>query len=161
MIGMRSSTCILDPIPSNLVKDCLPALSPLITQIIKSSFSSGSVPYPLKLVAVTPILKKPGLDPDTMSNFRPISNLPFLSKLLERVVASQLNAHLYSNDLFEPFQSGFRSQPHRISPTSCPLVPSHLTSSSLSLLTFFLFSPILSTLPCQLAVSLTLWRRQE
>ncbi|XP_075963092.1 uncharacterized protein LOC142966290 [Anarhichas minor] len=108
--GMRSPICILDPIPSNLVKDCLPAISPLITVIINSSLSSGAVPDTLKLAAVTPILKKPGLDPDTMSNFRPISNLPFLSKILERIVATQLKAHLISNDLFEPFQSGFRLQ---------------------------------------------------
>ncbi|XP_029929809.1 LOW QUALITY PROTEIN: uncharacterized protein LOC115374818 [Myripristis murdjan] len=110
MVGMKSSTCALDPIPSTLVKDCFPAISPLITDIINSSFSSGSVPDTLKLAAVTPILKKPGLNPDTMSNFRPISNLPFLSKILERAVATQLNTHLTSNDLFEPFQSGFRSR---------------------------------------------------
>ena len=107
---MSSSTCTLDPIPSKLIKDCLPAISPLLTDIINSSLTSGSVPQSLKLASVTPILKKPGLDPDTMSNFRPISNLPFLSKILERVVASQLKTHLTSNDLFEPFQSGFRSQ---------------------------------------------------
>uniref|UniRef100_A0A8C7YRZ5 Reverse transcriptase domain-containing protein n=1 Tax=Oryzias sinensis TaxID=183150 RepID=A0A8C7YRZ5_9TELE len=57
-----------------------------------------------------PILKKPGLDPENIANFSPISNLPFLSKILERVVASQLKSHLNSNNLFEPFQSGFRKQ---------------------------------------------------
>ena len=110
MVGMKTSTCALDPIPSTLVKNCLPPISPLIIDIINSSFSSGSVPDTLKLAAVTPILKKPGLNPDTMSNFRPISNLPFLSKILERAFATQLNTHLTSNDLFEPFQSGFRAR---------------------------------------------------
>lgn len=104
----RSSTCILDPIPSKLVKDCFPAISSLITDIINSSLSSGSVPHSLKLAAVTPILKKPGLDPENLTNFHPISNLPFLSKMLERVVASQLTNHLVPNNLFELFQSGFR-----------------------------------------------------
>uniref|UniRef100_A0A8C1SXW2 Reverse transcriptase domain-containing protein n=1 Tax=Cyprinus carpio TaxID=7962 RepID=A0A8C1SXW2_CYPCA len=107
---MKTSTCVLDPIPSNLIKDCLPAISTLITEIINSSLSSGSIPPSLKLAAVTPILKKPGLNPDIMSNFRPISNLPFLSKILERTVAKQLKTHLCSNDLFEAFQSGFQSQ---------------------------------------------------
>uniref|UniRef100_A0A671XTI5 Reverse transcriptase domain-containing protein n=1 Tax=Sparus aurata TaxID=8175 RepID=A0A671XTI5_SPAAU len=50
------------------------------------------------------------LDPDTISNFRPISNLPFLSKILERVVAAQIKTHLRSHELYEPFQSGFRPQ---------------------------------------------------
>ncbi|XDV31632.1 hypothetical protein PO909_002599 [Leuciscus waleckii] len=108
--GMKTSTCVLDPIPSYLIKNCLPAISSLITEIINSSLSTGSIPPSLKLAAVTPILKKPGLNPDIMSNFRPISNLPFLSKILERTVAKQLKTHLCSNDLFEPFQSGFRSQ---------------------------------------------------
>ncbi|XP_010773018.1 RNA-directed DNA polymerase from mobile element jockey-like [Notothenia coriiceps] len=107
MAGMNS-TCTLDPIPSKLFRECLPPISQLITTIINSSLCSGSVPPSLKLAAVTPILKTPGLTPDIMSNFQPISNLPFLSKLLKRGVASQLKSHLSSNNLFEPFQSGFR-----------------------------------------------------
>uniref|UniRef100_A0A3Q3MWV1 Reverse transcriptase domain-containing protein n=1 Tax=Labrus bergylta TaxID=56723 RepID=A0A3Q3MWV1_9LABR len=108
--SMKSSTSILDPIPSSLVKNCLPAITPLITSIINSSLCSGSVPKTLKLAAVTHILKKLGLNTDSMCNFRPISNLPFLSKILKRVVASQIKCHLSSNNLFEPFQSSFRSQ---------------------------------------------------
>ena len=108
--SMKSSTCALDPIPSSLVKACLPTLTPLITNIINSSLSTGIVPPALKLAAITPILKKPGLDPDTPNNYRPISNLTFLSKILEKVVAAQLKSHLDSNNLYEPFQSGFRSK---------------------------------------------------
>ncbi|CAM4727630.1 unnamed protein product [Leuciscus chuanchicus] len=103
------TTCPLDPIPSALVKHCLPCLTPLIMVIINSSLTSGTVPSSLKVAAITPILKKPGLDPDNPNNFRPISNLPFLSKLLERSVASQLKHHLLSNQLYETFQSGFRT----------------------------------------------------
>ncbi|KAF7646155.1 hypothetical protein LDENG_00192380, partial [Lucifuga dentata] len=43
-----------------------------------------------------------------LNNYWPISNLPFISKILERTVASQLQAHLDRNDLYEPLQSGFR-----------------------------------------------------
>ncbi|XP_049450826.1 uncharacterized protein LOC125900093 [Epinephelus fuscoguttatus] len=110
MTGIKTSTCTLDPIPSKLIKDCLSAISPLITDIINTSLNSGSVPQTLKLAAITPILKKPGLNTDNPDNFRPISNLPFLSKILERTVASQLRTHLTSNNLFECFQSGFRSK---------------------------------------------------
>lgn len=56
-VGMKYSTWALDPIPSTLVKDCLPAISPLIADIVNSSFSSGLVPYTLKPAAVTPSSK--------------------------------------------------------------------------------------------------------
>uniref|UniRef100_A0A3P9KHX3 Reverse transcriptase domain-containing protein n=1 Tax=Oryzias latipes TaxID=8090 RepID=A0A3P9KHX3_ORYLA len=53
--------------------------------------------------------KKPALGPDNLANYRPISNLPFLSKVLEKVVAAQLHHHLSTPSLYEKFQSGFRS----------------------------------------------------
>ena len=107
--SLKSSTSPLDPLPSDLVKTCSTSLTPLITDIINSSLTSGTVPKPLKLAAVTPLLKKPGLDPDDPNNFRPISNLPLLSKLLEKTAAAQLTHHLHSNNLYETFQSGFRT----------------------------------------------------
>lgn len=61
------------------------------------------------MAVLTPILKKPGLDSSVMNNFRPISNLPFIFKLLEKVVTSQLQAHLYADNLLDPYQSDFRS----------------------------------------------------
>uniref|UniRef100_A0A8C6UHQ5 Reverse transcriptase domain-containing protein n=1 Tax=Neogobius melanostomus TaxID=47308 RepID=A0A8C6UHQ5_9GOBI len=106
---MKFSNCQLDPIPSSLLKTCIPTLIPLITSIINTSLTSGSVPSPLKLASITPLLKKPGLNPDNLDNFRPISNLPLLSKILERAVITQLHQHLHSSHLFEKFQSGFRS----------------------------------------------------
>ncbi len=59
---------------------------------------------------VTPVLKKPNLDPSVLFNYRPISNLPFIAKLLESTVASQLRSFLVANHLFDPFQFGFRPQ---------------------------------------------------
>lgn len=88
MAGMKIPTCSLDPVPSDLVKDCLPAISPLISNTINSSFSYGFVPQILKLAAVTPILQKPGLNPDVTTNFQPISNLPSVWNML-----SPLNSH--------------------------------------------------------------------
>ncbi|KAK7898230.1 hypothetical protein WMY93_019083 [Mugilogobius chulae] len=55
-----------------------------------------------------PILKKPTLDPETLSSYRPISNLPFLSKIIEKAVAAQILEHIQSHNLFDKFQSGFR-----------------------------------------------------
>lgn len=106
----KSSTCQLDPLPTSLVKSCLSSLLPLITAIIHSSLSTGIVPSLFKTAVITPILKKPGLDPNNYNNLRPISNLPFISKILEKTVAEQLHAHLSQNYLYEQFQSGFRSR---------------------------------------------------
>uniref|UniRef100_A0A3P9HUM9 Reverse transcriptase domain-containing protein n=1 Tax=Oryzias latipes TaxID=8090 RepID=A0A3P9HUM9_ORYLA len=104
----KPSTCQLDPIPTSLVKSCLLSLLPSITNIIHSSLMSGIVPHSLKVASITPVLKKPGLDPNNFNNLRPISNLPFISKILEKTVALQLRAHLSSNNIYEHFQSGFR-----------------------------------------------------
>ncbi|KAF7641376.1 hypothetical protein LDENG_00283240, partial [Lucifuga dentata] len=106
----KSSTCSLDPLPTTLVKACLPSLAPSIMTIINSSLSTATVPLLLKIASITLILKKPGADPSDLNNYRPISNLPFISKILEQTVASQLQAlqaHLDRNDLYEPLQSGF------------------------------------------------------
>ncbi len=104
----NSSTSLLDPAPTSLLKNCLAALSLPITHFINTSMSSGTVPSKLKIAAVTPVLKKHGLEPSSLSSYRPISNLSFLSKILEKVVASQLQAFLTAHNLYEPFQSGFR-----------------------------------------------------
>ncbi|XP_028272704.1 uncharacterized protein LOC114443000 [Parambassis ranga] len=76
---------------------------------INLSLGTGYVPQAFKTAVIIPILKKPSLDPDVLGNYRPISNLTFISKLLERAVVSQLNDHLCSNSLFDAFQSGFRA----------------------------------------------------
>ena len=73
------------------------------------SLQTGLVPSALKTAIITPLLKKPTLDPDNLANFRPISNLPFISKVLEKVVAAQLQDHLHINSIAEKFQSGFRA----------------------------------------------------
>ena len=98
------------------MKACLPTICPLVADIINASLGSGVVPSSFKLAAMTPTLKKSGLDPDDPNNYRPISNLPFLSKILESSVAAQLQHHMSHHELFEPFQSGFR--PHHSTETA-------------------------------------------
>jgi hypothetical protein len=58
---------------------------------------------------VTPLLKKSSLDRENMKNYRPVSNLPYVSKLLEKVVMKQLNDHMEDHALCEPLQSAYRS----------------------------------------------------
>uniref|UniRef100_A0A4W3IWQ4 Reverse transcriptase domain-containing protein n=1 Tax=Callorhinchus milii TaxID=7868 RepID=A0A4W3IWQ4_CALMI len=86
-----------------------PPSGPLLSDVINLSLSTGSDPTPLKTAVITPIPKKPSLDLSLLSSYRPISNLPFLSKVLEQVVASQLCSFLSRHSLFEPLQSGFHA----------------------------------------------------
>ena len=105
---MPKKSCQLDPIPSSLFFDCLDELLPTITEIMNASLSSGTVPSCFKHAIVIPLLKKANLDSEVLKNYRPVSNLPFLSKVLERLVLSQLMSHLECHDLLEPFQSAYR-----------------------------------------------------
>ena len=89
------------------MKANITAISPLICNAINHSLQAGHVPSALKTAIITSLLKKPTLDPEALGNYRPISNLPFLFKVLEKVVAAQLETHLEENSIFEKFQSGF------------------------------------------------------
>ena len=104
----KPSTCLLDPIPTRLLKEVLPLVSTSLLDMINMSLLTGYVPQSCKVAVIKPLLKKPTLDPEVLANYRPISNLPFLSKILERAVSKQLCDFLHSNSLFEEFQSGFR-----------------------------------------------------
>lgn len=103
-----AKSCCLDPLPSLLLKQVLDQLLPVLTQIVNSTMASGHVPSSLKVAAVTPLLKKASLDHQQMRNYRPVSNLSFVSKLCERVVVQRLNKHLEHHDLLEECQSAYR-----------------------------------------------------
>ncbi|XP_063971413.1 uncharacterized protein LOC129268470 isoform X2 [Lytechinus pictus] len=106
--SLPSKSCSLDPLPTWLVKACLDELLPVITLIMNLSLSSGVVPESFKTACVLPLLKKPSLETKDFKNNRPIANLPFLSKVLERIVAAQLRTHLDEKGLFPPNQSAYR-----------------------------------------------------
>ena len=89
-------------------KECLDVLLPHLTQLCNVSIQSGCLPLSQKTAMVTPRLKKSGLDPADIKNYRPISNLPFMSKVIEKLILAQLTRYLTANGLFPKFQSGFR-----------------------------------------------------
>ena len=68
----------------------------------------ATVPRAFKLAAVTPLLKKVNHIPEILKNFRPISNLPFLSKILEKVATKQFILHKEKSGLREKLQSAYR-----------------------------------------------------
>ena len=99
-------TCKLDAFPTPLLLECLDSLLPCITAVFNNSLVSGV--FPSKSALVKPLLRKMSLDPDDLKNYRPVSDLSFLSKVLERIVLSQLNEHLNHNNLLSPLQSAYR-----------------------------------------------------
>ncbi len=84
-------------------------LGKTIQSLLNSSLINGNVPVCFKPAVVQLLLKKPNLDCTVLSNYRPISKLPFLSKILEKVVLSQLASYLDMNAVIDMFQSGIRS----------------------------------------------------
>ena len=90
-----------------LVLDCLDILLFVITKIINYSLVHGVFPSVWKNALVFPVLKKDGLKP-IFKNYRPVSNLQFISKLTESAVAKQLQHHINMNNLFPSLQSSYR-----------------------------------------------------
>jgi hypothetical protein len=105
---MPKKSCQLDPLPASLFFQCIDELLPTITNIMNTSLSTGVVPQCFKHALVIPLLKKSNLDPENLKNYRPVSNLPFLSKVLERIVLKQLLTHLENHNLFESLQSAYK-----------------------------------------------------
>ena len=102
-----NKTCQLDPASTWLVKDMIGLLSPFIALLINKSLTTGCFPTEFKKAIVRPLLKRGGLDLTDLKNYRPVSNLPFLSKLLERVVQARLQAHLDGSSLLPGWQSAY------------------------------------------------------
>ena len=73
-----------------------------LLNVMTNSLMSGYVPQSFKIAVINSSLKKPNLDPDNLANYRPISNLPFLSKILEKVIAKQLKSFLHKNNKNSP-----------------------------------------------------------
>jgi len=103
-----SKHCSLDPVPSSIVKQCSDILAPAIAAIANQSFKCGEFPDSCKHAIVKPLLKKSNLDPFEPKSYRPISNLTFLSKLIERLVMDRLNNHIAANRLLPTYQSAYR-----------------------------------------------------
>ena len=69
---------------------------------------TGSFPSVVKSAVVRPLLEKTSLDSENIKNYRPVSNLPFLSKIIEKIVLLQLSQHLESNNIRYLLQSAWR-----------------------------------------------------
>ena len=97
----------LDNLPSKMLKIAAGVLAPSLAFLFNQSISSGIVPTEWKLARVTPIFKK-GKRQD-VNNYRPISIIPAVAKVFERIIYDQLFKYLSDNDLLVNCQSGFRT----------------------------------------------------
>ena len=104
-----SKTCILDPIPTALLKSCIDELLPITHKVVNLSLTTGVMPNLYKHAIVIPLLKKPGADL-VFKNFRPVSTLPFMSKIIEKAVSQQLSEHVTKYELSEELQSAYKSK---------------------------------------------------
>ena len=100
--------CLLDPIPMWLLKDNSTQFIPILTEIVNASFKTGNFPDALKDAIITPIIKKQNMDPNILSNYRPVSNIKVVAKVAEMAASARLTDHLNSNNLNEIFQSAYR-----------------------------------------------------
>ncbi len=104
--SLANKSCENDPCPTHLVKECIDELLPAISNMVNLSLSDGEFPDFWKEAVVRPKLKKPNLDL-VKKNYRPISNLAFLSKITEKVVAKQTSQHMSSCQLHPKLQSAY------------------------------------------------------
>ena len=81
---------------------------PHYCSIVNFSLYTSNFPTIFKHALVTPLLKKSNLDCSNLSNYRPISKLPMLSKIIEKVVSKQIREYLMINDLYDDFQNAYR-----------------------------------------------------
>ena len=109
MISARKiKTCPRDPIPAFLLRSSIMCIITSLVFLINVSLSIGSMEG-LKDSVITPILKKAGLDPESLSNYRPVCSSLYIDKLIQSSVLVQLNDHMSKFALHVSQQSGYKT----------------------------------------------------
>ena len=99
--------CQLDPVPTGLVKQCAVQFAPILAALCNASIHAGGLPLAEKHALVTARLKKSTLDPADVNSYRPISQLSFVSKMVERAIAKRFVQHCDQNSLLPAKQSAY------------------------------------------------------
>ena len=108
IMRLPSKSCSLDPIPTTILKECIDDLLPFLTAMCNASLLEGHLPVSQRHAIITPLIKKPHLDAADVKNYRPVSNLTFVSKVVERLVSGRLVGYLQENNLMPVEQSAYR-----------------------------------------------------
>ena len=103
----KATTCDVDPIPSSIIKENADIIGGVITKMVNNSLLQGKFYDEWKLAIVQPLLKSPSADL-ILSQYRPVSNLSFISKIVEKCGIKRLNEHLSSNNLHSSHQSAYK-----------------------------------------------------
>jgi len=98
-----------DPLPTWLLKECSRELGTFLAALFNNSLSSATFPSRMKRATVVHVLKKDNLYINELMNYRPVSNLSFISKLLERIVSEQLMDYFNKFDLIPGGKSAYRT----------------------------------------------------
>ena len=101
-------TCSLDVLPTTLLKQTLDIQVLTLVNTINTSFASGSFPQQPKTAVVKPLLKKHSLYKNNLQNYRPVSNLAYIGKVMEKVVVRRLVDNLETHGLEEELRSAYR-----------------------------------------------------
>ena len=102
---MSSSFCSLDPMPPWLLIECFNELETVLLFVVNESLKIGYFPSILKKTLLKPTVKDMNDDLNNLKNYRPVSNLSFLSKIVESVAYEQINGYLNLNQLYTLFSA--------------------------------------------------------
>lgn len=105
---LKSSSCCLDNLPTGFLKKVSNCMATDLLCIVNTLLVSGVFPQAVKTAVIKPLLKKNNLDNSVINNYRPISNPPFSSKIIEKAVFEKLTNFMALNNCFDVFQLGFR-----------------------------------------------------
>ena len=122
--SLKTKSCKMDIIPTGILKQLTPVILPLITKIVNLSLMQGEFCRSWKTAVVRPLLKKLGLAL-IHSNYRPVGNLTFISKIIERCMLLQISDHCNKYNLQPDYQSAYREH------YSCETAISHVNDNIL------------------------------
>ena len=97
-------------IPASVIKLCPLIFGEIISRLANLSFTRRIFPTPFRLAQVKPLLKKSFLDPENQANFRPISKLKSVSKILEKLFLARIKPAVGSSENFCRFQSAYQER---------------------------------------------------
>ena len=104
----RQKSCEQDAIPTKIPKEILDRVFPTLTRIINASFQQGVFAEAWKVSIICPLLKNIGVDL-LAKNYCPVSNLKFVSKVMEKCILKQFINHCDHNSLILDYQSAYHS----------------------------------------------------